>query len=219
MNQATLGQGKQLLELLLKHNVSLERVQGLLKSGFITDLLKVADLESIGRLRFQQFIGIALDLEKEFRVTVNWDRPLESKGDEIMGLGFNHFDEMITTVNFPNPAGWSGTSQEQFRFHNFGRKISIHGARVELLNASLTTCHPQVLCDWIISNYSLLLPHKADNLKIWLPCHSYSSRNHDRAVDWVVCLDGHNNYFGLQSKVEAEFCEDTALFPVSSVVS
>jgi len=45
MNQATLGQGKQLLELLLKHNVSLERVQGLLKSGFITDLLKVADLE------------------------------------------------------------------------------------------------------------------------------------------------------------------------------
>ena len=180
MSEVTLGQGNQVLNLILQHNVSSKQAQELLASGLLSDLLQVKNAGSIDRTAFQNFLSILLDLTQVFTVSVNWDESLEEYAAELITRGFTHADLGIRTENCPNPDGKHGTTMEVMLFHGFGKTMVTEDVRTALDVKGLLACHPKIVCAWLLQNYHKLLSHMKRGL--------YLVMVNPMCNDRVVCL-------------------------------
>ncbi len=121
---ATLRQGIKMLTLIEQKEMPCERLQKLLASGLIADLLD-ANVDAVNRNAFRQLIGL-----KPFNVytlTINYTRSVE---DGIRAGKYEWSSSDITSSHFPSEE--TGTKEVSIELIHFGRDMETNEVLSEL---------------------------------------------------------------------------------------
>lgn len=149
MKEATLAQGNQVLTLILQKRVPCVRLQALLSSGLLSDLL-MADVGPVDRGKFREFLGVTDYVEQNFSVKVDCTRSLVQM---IKAGKYEWVNNGITAEHFSIEG--EGTQEKEVVLFHFNKvmtsdnvitemkKQGFRPARIEELLA-LGEFHPDV---------------------------------------------------------------------------
>jgi len=141
MKKATPAQGNQVLGLILQKNVPCDRLQKLLESGLLTDLLE-ADPAKIDRPEFRQVVG----LEKRWPPRYGWKmlRPVtvdpyhDQNVEELVKCGgYSYADDHINSKTFPDIGTEKFKISDTIRLIYFDRPVGTEA----ILKYFLATCY------------------------------------------------------------------------------
>ena len=187
MNDATLAQGNQVLNLILQQNVPVERLQNLLASGLLSDLLKAESPEEIDRWEFQQLIGLCKKKNgtaviPQFVALNDGGMPKRLRGDleKWRTMAEKHFDYhgsvawlVPASFNIKTHASADGPCYQQFEFL---RGWKLHKKVEKYTHRQLAFWIPKVVPNTNLSNTAQQLSLLAKLRKeFWLPNHHLTS--------------------------------------------